>query len=302
MRVNCLQSCSTGNGPQTKFEELLALENKGGAQAAADIELERRLAKKLKGKDGKVKGPKDGFDELLGGLKDFGGQEVGAGLDKGSREESGSDSEEGGWEGSDEEGFEASDDDGFGGLLGEDSDSEGSEGLGFESESEDEDVRSRRKERTSRKGQTSKKGEERERGKAGTGGYGDLGGSGDDMGTENEDDSDQEILGSEGSGEEQGHGSEGSDHESVPAASGMKEKVIETDIFGRPKSGDAGGSAAVKYVPPHLRAAAKGPLNEEMVRLQRRIRGLLNRLTEANVESITSDMVLIFQVRRGSRM
>jgi nucleolar MIF4G domain-containing protein 1 len=276
------------------------LENKGGAQAAADIELERRLAKKLKVKDGKVKGPKDGFDELLGGLKDFGGQEeVGAGLEKGLGEESGSDSEEGGSEGSDEGGFGASDDDGFGGLLGEDSDSEGSEGLGFDSESEDDDDRSRRKEPTRKKGQTSERGEGRKQGIAGTGENGDLGESSDDMGLE--DDLNDDLSGFEGSSEEQGHGSEGSDHESVPTASGRKEVVIETDIFGRPKKGDAGGSAAVKYVPPHLRAAAKGPLNEEIVRLQRRIRGLLNRLTEANVESITSDMVLTFHVRRGSR-
>lgn len=297
MRVNHLQFCSTGNAPQTKFEELLALENKGGAQAAADIELERRLAKKLKGKDGKVKGPKDGFDELLGALKDFGGQEEEE-LEKGLGEESGADSEEGGSEGSDEGGFGVSNDDGFGGLTGEDSDSEGSEGLGFESESEDEDDRGRRKEPTSKNGQLLKRGKGRKQGNSGMGENGDAGESSDDMGMENEGNSDEDISGLEGSDEEQGHDSEGSDDESVPTASGRKEEAVETDIFGRPKRGEAGGSAAVKYVPPHLRAAAKGPLNEEMVRLQRRIRGLLNRLTEANVESITSDMVLIFQVRR----
>ncbi|KAL2620402.1 hypothetical protein R1flu_000607 [Riccia fluitans] len=53
-------------------------------------------------------------------------------------------------------------------------------------------------------------------------------------------------------------------------------------------------SVAIKYVPPHLRQAQNG-VSEETARLQRRIRGLLNRLSEANVESITSDVSTIFQ-------
>ncbi|BBN14494.1 nucleolar MIF4G domain-containing protein 1 [Marchantia polymorpha subsp. ruderalis] len=53
-------------------------------------------------------------------------------------------------------------------------------------------------------------------------------------------------------------------------------------------------SAAVKYVPPHLRQK-QSAVSEDTVRLQRRIRGLLNRLSEANVESITSDVSTIFQ-------
>ncbi|KAJ7537538.1 hypothetical protein O6H91_11G010400 [Diphasiastrum complanatum] len=44
---------------------------------------------------------------------------------------------------------------------------------------------------------------------------------------------------------------------------------------------------AEKYVPPHLRG---GSGSAEHIRVQRQIRGLLNRLSEVNVESITSDV------------
>ncbi|CAK9865911.1 unnamed protein product [Sphagnum jensenii] len=51
----------------------------------------------------------------------------------------------------------------------------------------------------------------------------------------------------------------------------------------------------VKYIPPHLREKMSNE-SEELVRIQRRVRGLLNRLSEANVESIASEISSLFQV------
>uniref|UniRef100_A0A7I4D9X4 MI domain-containing protein n=1 Tax=Physcomitrium patens TaxID=3218 RepID=A0A7I4D9X4_PHYPA len=68
----------------------------------------------------------------------------------------------------------------------------------------------------------------------------------------------------------------------------------ETDIYGRKKVD------GVKYIPPHLRGKSND-LSEETIRIQRRLRGLLNRLSEANVESIASDVSLLFQAH-GRRM
>ncbi|GMI65051.1 hypothetical protein HRI_000174400 [Hibiscus trionum] len=49
-----------------------------------------------------------------------------------------------------------------------------------------------------------------------------------------------------------------------------------------------------KYVAPHLRARARNE-SEEQTRMRRRIRGLLNRLSESNVESITGEMATLFR-------
>ncbi|KAK7396142.1 hypothetical protein VNO78_16938 [Psophocarpus tetragonolobus] len=49
-----------------------------------------------------------------------------------------------------------------------------------------------------------------------------------------------------------------------------------------------------KYIAPHLRARA-GNEPEEHTQIRRRVRGLLNRLSESNVESITGELSLIFQ-------
>lgn len=54
-----------------------------------------------------------------------------------------------------------------------------------------------------------------------------------------------------------------------------------------------------KYVAPHLRSRAGNEL-EEHSQIRRQVRGLLNRLSESNVESITGDMsVLMRSIPRG---
>ncbi|KAK7377853.1 hypothetical protein VNO80_03286 [Phaseolus coccineus] len=52
--------------------------------------------------------------------------------------------------------------------------------------------------------------------------------------------------------------------------------------------------AEQKYIAPHLRARA-GNEPVEHTQIRRRVRGLLNRLSESNVESITGELSLIFQ-------
>ncbi|GJS33712.1 nucleolar MIF4G domain-containing protein 1-like protein isoform X1 [Tanacetum coccineum] len=50
----------------------------------------------------------------------------------------------------------------------------------------------------------------------------------------------------------------------------------------------------VKYVPPHLRSKARNE-SEEFSQVRKRVRGLLNRLGESNVEGIAGEMSTIFQ-------
>uniref|UniRef100_A0A7N0UV83 MI domain-containing protein n=1 Tax=Kalanchoe fedtschenkoi TaxID=63787 RepID=A0A7N0UV83_KALFE len=78
------------------------------------------------------------------------------------------------------------------------------------------------------------------------------------------------------------------------------EKANSTEI---PKEGDAPQESepekSVKYVPPHLRNTVKNEL-EEYDPMRRRIRGLLNRISESNVESITGEIFTIIEtVPRG---
>ncbi|KAL6211427.1 hypothetical protein ACLB2K_016653 [Fragaria x ananassa] len=58
-------------------------------------------------------------------------------------------------------------------------------------------------------------------------------------------------------------------------------------------------TAPQKYVAPHLRSRARNEL-EEYSQVRRQLRGLLNRLSESNVESITGDVsVLMRSIPRG---
>ncbi|XP_062233086.1 uncharacterized protein LOC133930450 [Phragmites australis] len=48
-----------------------------------------------------------------------------------------------------------------------------------------------------------------------------------------------------------------------------------------------------KYVPPSLRSATNSE-SEEIAQMRRRVRGLLNRLSESNVESTTQEIAALF--------
>lgn len=60
------------------------------------------------------------------------------------------------------------------------------------------------------------------------------------------------------------------------------------------------GKGTGKYIAPHLRACA-GNESEEHIQIRRRVRGLLNRLSESNVESITSEISnILHSITRGA--
>uniref|UniRef100_A0A803N3B3 MI domain-containing protein n=1 Tax=Chenopodium quinoa TaxID=63459 RepID=A0A803N3B3_CHEQI len=66
---------------------------------------------------------------------------------------------------------------------------------------------------------------------------------------------------------------------------GEETTVLETD---------SGLQSIGKYVAPHLRSRSGDDL-QEYVQIRRRVRGLLNRMSESNVESITGEIFSIFQ-------
>ncbi|KAG8067174.1 hypothetical protein GUJ93_ZPchr0005g14440 [Zizania palustris] len=63
---------------------------------------------------------------------------------------------------------------------------------------------------------------------------------------------------------------------------------IETNVVELPTV------SKVKYVPPSLRATSNSE-SEEISQMRRRVRGLLNRLSESNVESITQEIAALFR-------
>ncbi|EOY10529.1 MIF4G domain and MA3 domain-containing protein isoform 1 [Theobroma cacao] len=76
---------------------------------------------------------------------------------------------------------------------------------------------------------------------------------------------------------------------SLPTESHSKEVALNE---ASPKAPAMEGN--VKYVAPRLRSHARNE-SEEQTQIRRRVRGLLNRLSESNVESITGEMAAIFR-------
>ncbi|KAI8892438.1 hypothetical protein BC833DRAFT_611667 [Globomyces pollinis-pini] len=68
-------------------------------------------------------------------------------------------------------------------------------------------------------------------------------------------------------------------------------EIIEKPVSIKPKIDIYGQSTGMTgaYVPPHLRKSSNNQ-NEKYIRLQRQIQGLLNRLSDANIESIVSGL------------
>ncbi|KAJ1655449.1 suppressor of glycerol defect, partial [Dispira simplex] len=54
-------------------------------------------------------------------------------------------------------------------------------------------------------------------------------------------------------------------------------------------------SSARRYVPPHLRKQESDPASERLVKIRKQVQGLLNRLSESNVESILSQAEDIYR-------
>lgn len=217
---------------KSKFQEYLELEMGGAAGREEDLETERKLAKKLKVKKGKLGGPDDGMDDLFGDLG-FGGDY-----------------------GSDAEVREYGED-----MLDDskpekkkrkkknkkvkDADSEDGDGDVVDDSKADKKKQKRKDKRKVKDDATEEPG---------------------------------------GGGAEMAEESDVSVHESE----GEELNVVETPSVSK-----------AKYVPPSLRAIPSSEAEEISV-LRRRVRGLLNRLSESNVESITQEIAALFRsVPRG---
>ncbi|TYJ11151.1 hypothetical protein E1A91_A11G255400v1 [Gossypium mustelinum] len=212
---------------KTKFEEYLEMEMPNSDMLAQeDLELEKKLAKKLKVKGGKLRGDDDGLNILFEGFSDE--EAVNHSLSKKRKKKKSVQ--------------QAIKDD-----IGDDSTNEASEGEEY-SETTVEEIpvkapsQKRRKKRKSLlQGQES------------------------------------DIV-----GETALSVTPHFECHNAEVASGE----ISTKALGMESSG--------KYVAPHLRSQTKNE-SEEQTRMRRRVRGLLNRLSESNVESITGEMATIFR-------
>ncbi|CAK7341495.1 unnamed protein product [Dovyalis caffra] len=225
---------------KTKFEEYLEMERKD-AGAEEDLELERRLAKKLKSKDGKLRGMDDEIDMLLEGIPSV--------LDSFDEEEApdakefpiegvedGTSGKKSKKKNSSKEFSEDERDDVMGAVSGLEESSGAEVGLEDGATETSSHTRNRNKKKSKRK---------------------------------------QDMAGDIKNGE-----SDPTDHDAEVA-------LPETSIKA------SAGASSMKYVAPHLRSLS-GNESEEHIQIRRRVRGLLNRLSESNVESITGEMSTIF--------
>lgn len=225
---------------KTKFEEYLEMDTKD-ACAEEDLEMERRLAKKLKLKDGKLKRMDDEMDMLLEGIPS-----VLDSFDKGEVpdanqfpiegvEDTTSDKKHKKKKSSKESSEDGSED--VTGAISELQESLGAE-VGLEEGASETPSHNRNKKKSKRK---------------------------------------QDMAGDLTIGV------------SDPAETHDAEAVLQETSKKAPAV-----ASSIKYVAPHLRSLA-GNESEEYIQIRRRVRGLLNRLSESNVESITGEMATIFR-------
>ncbi|XP_062180951.1 uncharacterized protein LOC133885278 isoform X2 [Phragmites australis] len=184
--------------PKSNFQEYLEMEMGGAVSREEDLEMERRLSKKLKVKKGKLGGPDDGMDDIFADL-------------------------------------------GFGGDFGSDDETKEYD-WNMADDTKLDEKKGKKKRKKVKKDTTEM--EEPDEG-------------GVDMGEEN----DGAVLESEG---------------------------------GDPNVVELPTESKGKYVPPSLRAATNSE-SEEIAQIRRRVRGLLNRLSESNVESITQEIATLFR-------
>lgn len=225
---------------KTKFEEYLEMDTKN-ACAEEDLEMERRLAKKLKLKDGKLKRMDDEMDMLLEGIPS-----VLDSFDKGEVpdanqftiegvEDTTSDKKHKKKKSLKESSEDGSED--VTGAISELQESLGAE-VGLEEGASETPSHNRNKKKSKRK---------------------------------------QDMAGDLTIGV------------SDPAETHDAEAVLQETSKKAPAV-----ASSIKYVAPHLRSLA-GNESEEYIQIRRRVRGLLNRLSESNVESITGEMATIFR-------
>ncbi|XP_020265487.1 nucleolar MIF4G domain-containing protein 1 [Asparagus officinalis] len=238
--------------PKTKFEEFLAMDiNKGLAGAEEDFEMERRLAKKLRVKEGRLKGSNDLMDELIEGIPSVLDDEIVMGGDMNDYEKV-------------VKSTPSSKKHKNKKKLSQPSAKLEDEVVGVE---EDADVvkqtSSSKKRKRKKSSQLSTKKDM-------------INNSIQQLGKNPEDQSVEDLPKAE---------------EDISYL-GNK----ETDIVNEEEShvGAHKVDSSMKYVAPHLRACTNKE-SEEISQIRRRIRGFLNRLCEANVESITEEVAAIFR-------
>ncbi|KAF8069806.1 hypothetical protein N665_1131s0006 [Sinapis alba] len=218
---------------KTKFEEFLEMETQSALLSGEqDVELERKLAKKLKVKNGKLRGVDDGMNELFEGLPsvlDSIGSELGdSRKKKGKRKRS-----------EEKQNYE----------VVEKQASEDFEHGEFDfSEEESEEEPKRKRDRKQRK---KKKSEELETNPM-----------------EITDDGESETV----------------NYQDSPSSLEKLESPLQKP---NPES-------SVKYVAPRFRSQAKSE-SEEQTKLRTRVKGLLNKMAESNVETITSELSTIYR-------
>lgn len=225
---------------KTKFEEYLEMDTKD-ACAEEDLEMERRLAKKLKLKDGKLKRMDDEMDMLLEGIPS-----VLDSFDKGEVPDANQFTIEGVEDTTSDKkhkkkkSLKESSEDGSEDVMGAISELQESLGaeVGLEEGASETPSHNRNKKKSKRK---------------------------------------QDMAGDMTIGV------------SDPAETHDAEAVLQETSKKAPAV-----ASSIKYVAPHLRSLA-GNESEEYIQIRRRVRGLLNRLSESNVESITGEMATIFR-------
>ncbi|KAK9766956.1 suppressor of glycerol defect, variant 2 [Basidiobolus ranarum] len=101
----------------------------------------------------------------------------------------------------------------------------------------------------------------------------------------NDDDEDEEM----GMSEEESEDEESEDNDEELDAS-------EDDNEAQPEEDVSESKPEVKYIPPHLRNLQKDAgKSEQQIRLQRQLQGLINKLSETNMEAILSDIEEIYR-------
>ncbi|CAD6334641.1 unnamed protein product [Miscanthus lutarioriparius] len=234
--------------PKSNFQEYLEMEMGGAVSMEEDLEMERKLAKKLKVKKGKLGGPDDGMDELfvdLGFGGDFGSDDETKAYDWNVADDTNLDKKKG-----KKKNKKAKKDD----IEMEEPDDMG-----------EENGRKKKKKMMKKAGMEMK----------------EL----DDVGEENgrkrkkkmEDDSEMNEPDDEGVDMDEENGG----------------AVLESED-GEPNVVELPTESKGKYVPPSLRNASNSE-SEEIAQMCRRVRGLLNRLSESNVESITQEIATLFR-------
>lgn len=219
---------------KTKFEEFLEMDTPTVISGDQDAELERRLAKKLKIKKGKLRGLDDGLNDLFEGLPsvlDSMGSELGDSRKKRKKKRS----------------EEKQDHEDVDELANEDLEHEESEFSDEESEEEPVGKRDRKRHKKKKKS------------------------------VDEELESDLMNITDDGESETVNY------HDS----SSSLEKV-DTPLHERKPESSS------KYVAPHLRSQAKSE-SEELTKMRTRIKGLLNKMAESNVETITAELATIYR-------